>query len=139
MTARHAIRRAVPWLLVIVAGVLAAWLRYDLVQPPVLAHRCEAGNGPALCVLRQFAVEGFLSYGFGWAALAAALLALCWPRVPAAWLAAALGAFALVMYCPDGGALALLVGSLRLLRLQAGSPPGIGEHRQRDRQAQPQP
>ncbi|WP_329741691.1 hypothetical protein [Dyella sp. A6] len=135
---RQTTRLALPWLLVIVAGLLAAWLRYGLVQPPELAHRCTAGNGPAWCLLRQWAVTGFLTYAFGWAALAAAVLALCWPRIIAAWLAAALGAFALLMYCPEGGALALLTGSLRLLRLQARRP-AVLQHRQRDRQAQAQP
>lgn len=137
--ARQSMRLALPWLLVIVAGLLAAWLRYGLVQPPEFAHRCGAGTGPAWCPLRQLAVQGFLSYAYGWAALAAAALALCWKRRFAAWLAAALGAFALVMYCPDGGAPALLVGCLRLLRLQAAGAAPRGEHRHGDRQAQPQP
>jgi hypothetical protein len=123
---RRSMRLALPWLLVIVAGLLAAWLRYGLVQPPEFAHRCGAGTGPAWCPLRLLAVKGFLSYAYGWAALAAAALALCWKRRFAAWLAAALGAFALVMYCPDAGAPALLVGCLRLLRLQAGSPRSHG-------------
>ena len=127
-----------PWLLVVVAGLLAAWLRYGFVQPPALAHRCGAG-GPAWCPLRTLAVQAFLSYAYGYAALAAAVLALLWKRVFAAWLAAALGAFALVMYCPDAGALALLVGSLRLLRLQAARTAPFGEHRHGDRQAQAQP
>jgi hypothetical protein len=121
MNAPRSLRLALPWLLVIGAGLLAAWLRYGLVQPPELAHRCAAGAGPAWCPLRLLAVKGFLSYAYGWAALAAAALALCWVRRFAAWLAAALGAFALVMYCPDAGAPALLVGGLRLLRLQARS------------------
>lgn len=119
MNARRWLIRALPWLLVIVAGLLAAWLRYGLVQPPALAHRCSAGDGPAWCPLRTLAVKAFLSYAYGYVALAAAALALCWKHAFAAWLAAALGLFALVMYCPDAGALALLIGSLRLLRLQA--------------------
>lgn len=116
MSARRLLSLALPWLLVIVAGLLAAWLRYGLVQPPALAHQCGAGTGPAWCPLRTLAVKAFLSYAYGYAALAAAALALLWKRRFPAWLAAALGAFALVMYCPDAGALALLVGSLRLLR-----------------------
>jgi hypothetical protein len=35
-----------------------------------------------------------------------------------AWLAAALGMFAVIMYCYYAGAVALLIGCLRLLRLQ---------------------
>lgn len=139
MSTRRLLSLALPWLLVIVAGLLAAWLRYGLVQPPALAHRCSAGDGPAWCPLRTLAVKAFLSYAYGYAALAAALLALWWKRLFPAWLAAALGAFALVMYCPDGGALALLIGSLRLLRLQATRVVPLDEHRHGNRQAQPQP
>lgn len=138
-TAARLARRALPWLLVVVAGGLAAWLRYTVIQSPALAHACAAGTGPVWCPLRELAVRGFLGYVYGWASLAAAALALVWRRVFAAWLAAALGAFALLMFCPDGGALALLVGSLRLLRLQAAGPALLGEHRQRERQAQAQP
>jgi len=105
-----------PWLLLVAAGALAAWLRYGLIEPPALAHRCDGGAGPAWCPWRTLAVRGFLSYAYGYAALAAAALALLWKRAFAAWLAAALGLLALVVYCPDAGALALLVGSLRLPR-----------------------
>lgn len=128
-----------PWLLVITAGLLAAWLRYGLVQPPAFAHRCSAGTGPAWCSLRLLAVNGFLSYGYGYAALIAAVLALWWKRAFLAWLAAAMGAVALVMYCADAGALALLIGCLRLLRLQATRAAPFGEHRHGNRQTQPQP
>jgi hypothetical protein len=139
LSSRRLLSLALPWLLVIVAALLAAWLRFDLVQPPALAHQCSAGNGPAWCPLRTLAVQAFLSYAYGYAALAAAVLALLWKHIFPAWLAAALGAFALMMYCPDAGALALLVGSLRLLRLQATNTAPLGEHRHGDRQAQPQP
>jgi hypothetical protein len=139
VNARRLSRLALPWLLVVAVGLLAAWLRYGLVEPPQFAHRCGGDGGPAWCPWRQLAVRAFLNYAYGWVALAAAALALCWKRRLAAWLAAALGAFALVMYCPDAGALALLVGSLRLLRLQAAGAPPLDEHRQGDRQAQPQP
>lgn len=128
MSARPAelARAAWPWLLVVVAAMLAAWLRFGLVQPAALAHLCSAGHGPAWCPLRTLAVQAFLSYAYGYVALAAAALALLWKHVFPAWLAAALGAFALVMYCPDAGALALLVGSLRLLRLQADAHRNTG-------------
>ncbi|MDO1529005.1 hypothetical protein QMK61_09220 [Fulvimonas sp. R45] len=138
MSARMLARRALPWLLVVVAGLLAAWLRYGLVQPPALAHRCAAG-GPAWCPLRELAVRGFLSYAYGWAALAAAALALLWRRAAVAWLAAALGAFALVMYCADGGAPALLVGCLVLLRCQSAGATPVDPDRRGGAQAQRQP
>ena len=128
MNARRWLTLALPWLLVIVAGLLAAWLRYGLVQPPALAHQCSAGAGPAWCPWRTLAVKAFLSYAYGWIALAAAVLALAWKRLPTAWLAAALGAFALVMYCPDAGALALLIGTLRLLRAQSQADLTLDSH-----------
>jgi hypothetical protein len=68
---------------------------------------------------RQWLVLGFLNNTYGIAALAAAALALALKQPWAAWLAAALGAFALEMYCFEPGALALLIGCLRLLRIQA--------------------
>lgn len=139
MTARMLARRALPWLLVVAVGLLAAWLRYGLVQPPALAHRCAAASGPAWCPLRELAVRGFLSEAYGWAALAAAVLALLWRRTATAWLAAALGAFALVMYCADGGAPALLVGCLVLLRCQSAGAVSIGPDRHGGAQAQRHP
>lgn len=129
MSARRWAQLAWPWLLVVVAALLAAWLRYGLIEPPTVEHRCDGGQGPFWCAWRMLAVRGFLSYAYGYAALAAAALALCWKRRFAAWLAAALGAFALLMYCSVAGALALLVGCLRLLRLQATGDAPLAQHR----------
>ena len=94
-------------------------------------------------------VQGFwsntfsgLTYGgvYGLIALATATLALLSKRPWAAWLAAAAGVFALELYCFEPGALALLIGCLRLLRLQMRpSTPPLGQHRQRDQQTQSQP
>ena len=139
MSAGRLVRLALPWLLVIVVGLLAAWLRYGLVQPSALADQCSAGGGPAWCPLRTLAVQAFLTYAYGYAALAAAAAALMWKHAFPAWLAAALGALALVMYCPDGGAIALLIGSLRLLGSQSASTAPFGKDRQRDRQTQSKP
>jgi hypothetical protein len=107
-----------PWLLIVVIGLLTAWLRYGFIEPPVLAHLCDDGNKPASCGVRAFIVIGFNSYGFGVAALVATLLAMIMKKPIVAWLAAALGMFAVIMYCYYAGAVALLIGCLRLLRLQ---------------------
>jgi len=112
-------RKALPWLLLIAVGLLAAVLRYGLVEPSTIVQLCESGKGPAWCNVRQWVVLGFLGNGYGIAALIAAALSLIWKHPWAAWLAAALGAFALEMYCFEAGALALLIGCLRLLRIQA--------------------
>ena len=111
-------RKALPWLLLIIIGVLSAMLRYGVVEPSAVVQLCESEHGPWWCSARQAIVVSFLSNGFGIAALIAAALSLVWKQPWAAWLAAALGAFALEMYCFEAGALALLIGCLRLLRIQ---------------------
>lgn len=118
-------RKALPWLLLIIVGVLSATLRYGLVEPSAVVQLCEAGKGPWWCSVRQWIVLGFLGNGYGIAALIAAALSLIWKQPWAAWLAAALGAFALGMYCFEAGALALLIGCLRLLRIQSQLLPSL--------------
>lgn len=132
-------RVLLPWLGVLVVGLLAMALRLSFIEPPAVAHRCAAALPPWWCALRQQLVVGFLTDAYGYVALAVAAIALVWRRAWLAWLAAALGAFALQMYCYEAGALALLVGSLRLLRLQANGATPAQQHRQRQRQVQPQP
>jgi hypothetical protein len=140
MTTKRLVFIFLPWITIAVVGVLSAWLRYGFIEPPALAHLCDDRNGPASCGLRQFIVTGFNSYGFGFAALAITLLALIWKKPALAWLAAALGMFALIMYCYYAGAVALLIGCLRLLRLQANRmATPVDEHRQSNRKVQAQP
>lgn len=119
MTVKRLIPVLLPWLLIIVVGLLSAWLRYSFIEPPALAHRCDDGNIPAWCGLRHWLVIGFNSYSYGVAAIAATVLALFLKKPAVAWLAAALGLFAVTLYCYYAGAAALLIGCLRLLRLQA--------------------
>lgn len=133
------LRLSLPWLLLVLMAALAAAIRYGLIEPAAVGHLCESAiTAPAWCQWRQWLVLGFLSYGYGWAALAFAALALAWRNPAAAWLAAAAGLLALQLYCYEAGALALLVGCLRLMRLQARSAPG-DQHRQGERQVQSQP
>lgn len=135
----RAIRLTLPWFTIALVAVAAAALRFGVIEPPAVAHLCTADGGPAWCAWRQWAVLGFLGYGYGYAALVASCVALAWRHPLAAWLAAALGMAALVLYCAEAGAFALLVGALRLLRAQAdGLPPGT-QHRQRQGEVQPQP
>lgn len=112
-------RQALPWLLLIAVGLIAIGLRYELIEPATIVQLCDGGQGPAWCRFRHALVQGFLGNGYGIAALLAAALSLVWKQPWAAWLAAALGAFALELYCFEAGALALLIGCLRLLRIQA--------------------
>ena len=131
-------RRALPWLLLLAVALAAAWLRYGLIESSAIGQQCGAGHVPAWCHWRQVLVLGFLHNVYGIAALAAAALALWRPRLGLAWLAAALGIFALELYCFEAGALALLIGSLRLLRLQARLPPR-DQHRHGQQQVHAQP
>jgi hypothetical protein len=118
MTAKRLTFILLPWLLIVVIGLLTAWLRYGFIEPPALAHMCDDANKPASCSVRGLIVLGFNSYGFGVAALVVTALALIMKKPVVAWLAAALGMFAVIMYCYYAGAVALLIGCLRLLRLQ---------------------
>ena len=124
MSARW-LRTLTPWLLPVLAGLVAAWLRYGLIEPPAMAQLCTAAQAPAWCALRQALVRGFLHDVYGVIALVAAVLALLRRSRALAWLAAALGAVALQLYNYEPGALALLVGCLRLVHSQgAGSNVG---------------
>lgn len=133
------LRMALPWLAVALVALAAATLRYGVIEPASMTHLCSADGGPRWCAWRQWAVLGFLSYGYGYAALTAAFVALVARHPVAAWLAAALGFAALVLYCFEAGAFALLVGALRLLRTQADSLPPGEQDRQGEREVQAQP
>lgn len=135
---RQALRRAWPWLALLAVGAATAWLRYGLIQPSHIAAMCGDAGSPWWCTWRQWIVLGFLRNVYGVLALVVAACALLSRRLAVAWLAAALGLFALELYCFQSGALAALAGCLRLLRLQADSPP-IAQHRPRQRQVQRQP
>lgn len=112
------LRHLLPWLALILTGLGAAWLRYGLIEQPALADLCSTANVPAWCPLRQALVLGFLHEAYGVAALAIAALALWRRSIALAAFAATLGGFALVLYNFEPGAVALLLGCLRLVRLQ---------------------
>lgn len=140
MTARRFISIALPWLALILVGLLAAWLRYGFIEAPALAHLCDDGNMPAWCGAHQLVVIGFNTYAYGIAAIIATVLAWIFKQTWLAGLATALGLFALVLYCYDAGAIALLLGSLRLVRLQANrmaTPSHPDRHGNGQIQAQP--
>lgn len=135
---RPILRTALPWLGIGAVGALAAWLRYGLIESPAMALACNAAAAPWWCAGRQALVLGFLHDVYGIAALLAAAWALVVRGVPAAWLAAALGLFALELYGFQSGALAVLVGSLCLLRAQARRQ-SAAQDRPRQREVEPQP
>jgi hypothetical protein len=136
---RQAWRSIGPWLLLAVCWLAFAWLRYGFIGSAAVAQTCAASQPPAWCNIRQTLVLGFLYDIYGIAALIIAALALFVKRAWLAWLAAALGALALVLFCFESGALALLIGCLRLLRLQLAARAPGKPHRHGDRQVQAQP
>jgi len=132
-------QRAWPWLLLLLVALLAAWLRYGVIEPATMAQQCGGGHAPWRCRWRQWLVLGFLYDVYGIAALLATALSLLWKRAWLAWLAAALGIIALQLYCFESGALAVLVGCLRLLRLQATRALPVDQHRHGQQQVHSQP
>lgn len=139
MTLRQG-RLALPWLLLLLVGLGAAWLRYGLIESSVIGQQCSSSGAPWWCTGRQWLVLGFLHNIYGTAALILATLALLMRRQWLALMAAAVGVFALELYGFQSGALALLIGCLRLLRLQslAYAAP-VDQHRQRQREIQAEP
>lgn len=132
-------RLALPWLLLLVVGLAAMALRFRLIESSAIGQFCSS-HELWWCSVRTGLVLGFLHNVYGVAALIGALLTLLSRRLALAWLAAALGLFAMQLYCVETGALAVLIGSLRLLRLQAdarGAP--VEQHRQGQQQVQAQP
>lgn len=115
---KPSLRAALPWAIIVLVAAGAAWLRYGFIEPSDMAHACDGADGPWWCGTRTLLVQGFLSYGYGYAAVLMALVALFWRHTAAAVLAASLGVIALQLYCYEGGALALLIGALRLVRVQ---------------------
>ncbi len=108
-------------------------------SPARWRNSAAPAHGPWWCSWRHALVLGFLYDVYGIAALLAAALALWRKHLWLAWLAAALGIVALQLYCFESGALALLIGCLRLLRLQATRLAPVEQHRQRQQQVHAQP
>ncbi|WP_051944050.1 MULTISPECIES: hypothetical protein [Luteibacter] len=117
---KSSLRAALPWAVIIIVAFAATVLRYGFIEPADAAHACDGAGGPWWCGTRNLIVQGFLTYAYGYAAVLMALVALFWRSTVSAVLAASLGVIALQLYCYEGGAVALLIGSLRLVRAQFG-------------------
>jgi hypothetical protein len=107
-----------PWLLALGVTGLAMAARYLLIQPPEIAHQCDAAGGPWWCALRTAAIMTYSGYGLGYAALVLSGLAALVRRAALGGLALAVGGAALVLYCYEPGALAMAIGTLVLARAQ---------------------
>lgn len=133
-------RLAWPWLLLLAVGLGTLMLRFDLIESSTIGALCSDRLAPWWCQWRAWLVFGFLHQIYGVLALLVAATAMFSRQQALAWLGAALGVFALQLYCVEPGALALLLGCLRLLRLQADARrTPVEPHRQRQRQIQAQP
>lgn len=115
---KPSLRAALPWVAIVIVAIGAAVLRYGFIEPADAAHACDGKGGPWWCGTRDMIVQGFLTYAYGYAAIVMACIAVFWRGVGTAVLAACLGVIALQLYCYEGGALALLIGALRLVRVQ---------------------
>jgi hypothetical protein len=140
-----------PWLSLILIGVIAYALRYGLVESSDFAHACDAQTSVA-CTVRHATVMGFVlaplhltatySYQmgiYGWLALVASVFALFWKTPFTAWLSAVTGVVAVVLYCFAPGAFALLVGCLRLVRVQTQGATPLDHHGASGREVHGQP
>ena len=112
----RSVLRSVPWLAALAAGLIAAWLRYRLVEPAALAQACAAGAGGLRCLLRAATVVAFHSHGLTLACGALAALTLITPGRRTATLALAAGVAGLVLYSFEAGAAAVLAGAWVLAR-----------------------
>lgn len=116
------VRRAVPWVLMLVLGfALATWLRYGLIQPQDIGILCGQADAPGWCTPREWLllVQHYLIWG--WVALVSAAVALFipLPRLLGAVviaIAALFSALALMLYNATLGAPALVLTLLALLR-----------------------
>jgi len=123
MPIRPILRALVPWLLIAAAGGVAAAVRFLFIEPAAIGETCEAHAALWWCSLRLVLVQGFYYNIYGWTAVALAIASLAVRRQWLAVLAAALGAYAMVLYCVELGSFALLVGILREARIRADRSP----------------
>lgn len=110
-------RWMLPWSVAILLCALAALARTFLIQPPLLAHACEATMA-WWCVLRLGIIYTYAWHTIGQLAVLLAIAALFLRYIWLAAAALAIGLCALVLYCYEPGAFAAIAGALLLLRRQ---------------------
>jgi hypothetical protein len=116
--------RPAPWIAAALACVFAICIRQFVIQPPEVAHQCDAvtltlfGTGPWWCAVRAAAIMAYAWSLLFYGSIALSIATLIWRR---AWLATAtliVGLLAIVWYTYEPGALAITVGTLMLARRQ---------------------
>jgi hypothetical protein len=94
----------------------ALYLRYLVIQMPIVALACEAGLQTWTCLARKTAVAFFESSVFGWVALAVALLNLIRPSIVLFSIALATAGLGIVLLNASLSALAAALLVLSLAR-----------------------
>jgi hypothetical protein len=113
------------------AGLIA---RYRIIEPDDLYALCLPESRPAWCVPRDTLIYITYTFSFGYAAVAAAVLAW-WCRGRMAWWCAVIallsGGIGLYLYQTGWSALGVLLALLRLTRLEHRAPqaPTLGAER----------
>ncbi len=111
-----------PWLGAALVCIAAILIRQFLIQPPDIAHRCDAPtlslmtSGPWWCSLRSAVIMTYAWRGLLYASLLLSVASLLLRRT---WLALATlstGLVAIVWYTYEPGAVAITVGALVLAR-----------------------
>jgi hypothetical protein len=95
---------------------LAAYMRYQLVEPASVGLVCDAGAMTSVCIIRRVFIGIFVWNGFGGAALVATALALVRPSSLLLGVALTAGLLGVVLYNTQLSALALALLPLVLAR-----------------------
>ncbi len=110
---------------------MAILARTYLIQPPSIAHGCEEQLA-WWCVIRLGIIYTYAFHTVGQLAVVLALASIVVPRIWLAACALAVGFAALVLYCYEPGALAIVLSAVMLARLQSaasgGPPPRPDNH-----------
>jgi len=125
-------RRAILRILLVaaLAGAAALVVRKFLVEPDFMGQLCSGSAAPAWCFVRHAVVLGFVFNVYGYASVAAALLALLLRSAALAWFALAAGILGCVLYRFDPAGAGVLLAALALARLGAGGEEGRAAEQQ---------
>ena len=99
-----------------IALSVAAYMRYQLIEPAAVGLVCDAGARTAICLIRRAFILTFVWNGFGTVALVASAFALVRPSVWTVGVALASGLLGVVLYNTQLSALALALLPLVLAR-----------------------
>ena len=102
----------------IVAYLVAATVRYGLIEREDLGLLCQASSPPWWCSVRLLIIQAFLHDVFGLASVALAALGAWRRSAAAAVLAVAIGTVGMVLYGFTWSGIGVLGGALVLARLQ---------------------